>query len=198
MESVVLKFTQDTQFSDDELFVFCASNPDLRIERNKKKELVIMSPVGGLSSSRNNTVSSLLWIWNNQKGLGVTFDSSCGFRLPDNSMLSPDAAFVSMKKWEELNDIDKRKFPPIVPDFVIEVRSESDSLTELQDKMSNWIKNGCLLAWLIDPIEQKVYIYDSNGLIKTISSFQVKINGEKVLPGFDLDLSLLKNKQERG
>jgi Uma2 family endonuclease len=194
MESVVLKFTPDTQFSDDELFAFCASNPDLRIERNKNKELIIMSPVGGLSSSQNNTVSSLLWIWNNQIGLGVTFDSSCGFRLPDNSMLSPDAAFVSMKRWEELNDIDKRKFPPVVPDFVIEVRSESDSLAELQDKMSNWIKNGCQLAWLIDPIEEKVYIYNFKGLIKSVSSFQAKVSGEKVLPGFELDLSLLKQR----
>lgn len=193
MEPVVLKFTSGTQFTDDELFEFCAANKDLRIERDKKGQIIIMAPTGGLSGNRNFKVNTIFgqWVAANEH-LGYGFDSSSGFRLPDKAMRAPDTAWVRKERWEGLRLEDQEKFPPLTPDFIIEIRSKSDSLPELKNKMETWISNGCRLAWLIDPPEQKAYVYTLNGLIQTIESFDETISGEDVLPGFQLDLSVLK------
>lgn len=192
MESFILKFPSHTQLTDDELFDFCSTNKGLRIERNTKGELIIMSPVGGKSSSHNNAVGALLWLWNQNNKTGITFDSSGGFVLPDKAMRSPDAAWVDKKKWELLSEDQKKRFPPLSPDFVIKILSESDSLKELKLKMEEWIQNGTRLAWLIDPIEQKAYVYSEKGLTKTVDSFSEKLDGGDVLPGFELSLEILK------
>ena len=192
MEPLVLKFTPNTQFTDDELFEFCIVNKELRIERDKNGQIIIMPPTGSLGSLHNLTVASLLWNWNQKSGLGVAFDSSGGFRLPNRAMRAPDAAWVRKERWERLTSEEQEKFPPLTPDFVIEIRSRSDSLEELQNKMQEWIENGCRLAWLIDPLEQKAYVYTPEGLTKTIETFDEKLSGGDVLPGFELDLSLLK------
>lgn len=192
METVVLKLTPQTQFTNEELFKLCVANPEFRIERNENKELIIMSPVGALGSSLNNTVSSILWLWNQQHKLGITFDSSGGFLLNDNSIRAADAAFIFSEAWQKLEEEEKEKFPRITPDFVIEIRSKTDALPELQLKMTQWISNGCKLAWLIDPIKQKAYVYRHSGLVKTASSFNEKLYGDDLLPGFELDLALLK------
>ena len=192
MEPVVLKFTPNTQFTDDELFEFCVANKELRIERDKNGQIIVMPPTGSLSSSHNLTVASLLWNWNQRSGLGVAFDSSGGFRLPNSAMRAPDAAWVSKERWEQLSPEEQEKFAPLTPDFVIEIRSKSDSLKELQNKMQEWTDNGCHLAWLIDPLEQKAYVYKPEGLNKTVESFDEKLSGEDVLPSFELDLAVLK------
>jgi Uma2 family endonuclease len=193
MEPVVLKFTENTQFTDEELFEFCAANKDLRIERDEKGQIIIMPPTGGMSSNRNFKVTGVFaqWVARNEH-LGYGFDSSGGFRLPNSAMRAPDAAWVSKNRWEALSPKEKKTFPPLTPDFIIEIRSESDSLSELQNKMQEWINNGCRLAWLIDPIAQKASVYTSQGLTKTVEGFDEKLSGAAVLPGFELDLSVLK------
>jgi Uma2 family endonuclease len=193
MEPVVLKFPPATQFTDDELFEFCVANKELRIERDQNGKLIVMSSTGGMSGNRNFRVIVLFgqWVSVNEQ-LGYGFDSSTGFRLPNGSMRAPDAAWVRKERWEKLRLEDKMKFPPLTPDFIIEIRSESDSLPELQTKMQEWISNSCRLAWLIDPLEQKAYVYTSEGLAQTIDSFNENLSGGDVLPGFQLDLSVLK------
>lgn len=192
MEPVVLKFPANTQFTDDELFEFCVANKELRIERDEKGQIIIMPPTGSLGSAHNMTVASLLWNWNQKAKSGIVFDSSGGFRLPDKSMRAPDAAWIRKERWEQLSLDEKKKFAPLTPDFIIEVRSESDWLEELQNKMRKWMANGCRLAWLIDPLEQKAYVYKATGLTQTINGFDKTLSGEDVLPGFELDLSVLK------
>jgi Uma2 family endonuclease len=192
MESFILKFPSDTQFSDDEFFEFCATNDPLRIERNSQGQIVIMSPSGSLTGNIHFKIYSAFVRWHDKNEYsGYIFDSSAGFKLPDNSVLAPDAAFVTKVRWESLTDDQKKKFAPLVPDFIIEVRSESDSLKQLKAKMDDWIKNGCRLAWLIDPIEKKAYIYKPGDSFTIVDSFNAKLNGEVVLPGFELDLSKL-------
>ncbi len=192
MEPVILKFPADTQFTDDELFEFCVANKELRIERDKNGQIIIMPPTGSLSSSLNMTAASLLWNWNQRLKKGVVFDSSGGFRLPNGAMRSPDAAWIKKERWEQLSPEEQEKFAPLAPDFVIEVRSRTDGLKELQSKMQEWIESGCQLAWLIDPVEQKAYVYTPQGLTKTLETFGEKLSGEEVLPDFELDLSVLK------
>lgn len=193
MEPVVLKFPPSTQFTDDELFEFCVANKELRIERDENGKLIIMSPAGGLSSHHNFIVNAMFGQWVvAHKDLGVAFDSSGGFRLADKSMRAPDAAWVRKDRWDKLQLEDQKKFPPLTPDFIMEIRSESDSLNELKSKVLKWIENGCRLAWLIDPLEQKAYVYTSNGLTQTINSFDESLSGGEVLPDFQLELSVLK------
>ena len=193
MEPLILKLPSSKQFTDDELFEFCAANKELRIERDKKGQIIIMPPTGALSGNQNFTVNTLFgqWVLAN-KNLGYGFDSSTGFCLPNGAMRSPDAAWIKKEQWEQLSSDEQEKFAPLTPDFIIEVRSESDSLNELQDKMWEWMDNGCRLAWLIDPPEQKAYVYTPEGSMQTINSFDEKLSGGDVLPGFELDLLVLK------
>lgn len=192
MENITIKFPESAQLTDDQLFDFCVTNKELRIERDTKGQLIVMSPVGGLGSSHNLAVASLLWLWNSRSNTGIVFDSSGGFRLPNGAMRSPDAAWINLDRWNQLSADDREKFPPLTPDFVIEVRSKSDGLRELKLKMSEWMENGCRLAWLIDPVDQKAYIYLSSGEIKIINSFDTIISAKTIVPGFELDLSILK------
>ncbi len=193
MEPVVLKFPSSRQFTDDELFDFCVANKELRIERDKRGQIIIMAPTGATSGKQNFKVSALFGRWAlANEHLGYGFDSSTGFRLPNGAMRSPDTAWIVKERWEQLSVEDQKKFAPLTPDFIIEIRSESDSLKELQDKMLEWIENGCRLAWLIDPVEQKAYVYMPEGLTQTINSFDENLSGVDVLPGFALDLSVLK------
>lgn len=192
MEALILKFPPDAQFSDDDFFQFCAANDPLRIERNSKGQIVIMSPSGSLTGNIHFRIYSSLGNWyEKHEREGYLFDSSAGFKLPDQSVLAPDAAFVEKQRWENLSEDQQKRFAPLTPDFIIEVRSESDSLSQLKSKMEVWILNGCRLAWLIDPIEKKAYIYKPNESSYSIDSFNTRLNGETVLPGFELDLSRL-------
>jgi Uma2 family endonuclease len=177
--------------SDDELFELCASNSELVIERNSKGELIIMSPTGGLTGNRSSRLLYELYAWNNVQNTGYVFDSSTGFLLGDKSMLSPDASWIEKSRWEAIPEAQQEKFPPICPDFIIELRSPSDEMKYVTEKMKVWIKNGCKLAWFIDPQHKKGYVYKPDLSVKEYT-FSESISGEDVLPGFTLALSKLK------
>ena len=192
MDQIILKFPEHTQFTDDELFDFCATNDWFRIERNKSGQLIIMSPSGGTTGAIHFKIYRILSDWlESHEELGYIVDSSVGFRLPDKSVLAPDAAFVTKEKWESLTPEQQEKFPPLCPDFIIEVRSPSDSLPQLKLKMDDWVSNGCRLAWLIDPIKKNAYVYTKDGLIKTVATFEGKLEGFDVMPDLQMDLKKL-------
>ncbi|MEM6800020.1 MAG: Uma2 family endonuclease [Bacteroidota bacterium] len=191
MDIFTLDIPQSRSWSDEELFEFCAANKELRIERDENGYIIVMSPSGGFSSHCNSIVQGELYIWNKVNQLGKLFDSSGGFLLDDGSMRAPDLAFLSQAQWNHLEEHEKSQFLPICPRFVVEVRSKTDRLTILQQKMEAWIANGCKLAWLIDPLEQKAHIYRAEGELEIIPSFGQKISGEDILPTFEFDLTLL-------
>ncbi len=151
-----------------------------------------MSPSGGLTGRIHFKIYHVLGVWGEaNENLGYIVDASVGFRLPDNSVLAPDAAFVTKKRWDALTEEQREKFPPLCPDFIIEVRSPSDSIKQLKSKMEDWIANGCRLAWLIDPVNKNAFVYTQAGLIETIETFDEKLNGMDVMPGLELDLRIL-------
>ncbi|MBX2894913.1 MAG: Uma2 family endonuclease [Cyclobacteriaceae bacterium] len=192
MEPIVLKFPSNQQFTDDELFDFCAANDWFKIERNKQGQLIIMSPSGSLTSNLLMRINRELLNWlDKQNDLGYLFESSAGFKLPDGSVFSADAAFVMKQRWESLTKSQQEKFAPVCPDFVIEVRSPSDSIQQLKEKMNSWMANGCRLGWLIDPIAKKAWIYTQAGVVKTFENFEGQLDGLDVLPELNLNLKLL-------
>lgn len=192
MDVFTLRFPAEDSLTDDELFRICTANKDLRIERDEFGQLLIMSPAGSFSSNRNFILNGLFAKWVElNPDLGYGFDSSGGFILPDRSMRSPDAAWIKKERWESLTQDDQEKFAPICPDFVIELRSKSDSLAQLKHKMEKWIVNGVELGWLIDPIDQKAYIYKPQSEVIEVLNFNHKLNGDTLLPGFELDLQRL-------
>lgn len=176
----------------EEFFYFCQENENLNFERDEKGNILVMAPTGSSSGSLNNSISGELYLWNRKHKLGLTFDSSTGFTLPDGSQRSPDAAWMSNKKWNSLSPEQKKVFAPACPEFIIELRSSSDGLAFLQNKMQMWIRNGAHLAWLIDPIDQKAYIYRKDTSVDVIKNFNTNLSGEDVLPEFSLALNLLK------
>lgn len=180
-----LRFRPETPMSDEELMRFCAANDAVRVERDSNGELIVMTPAGGNTGKMNTDVILELGIWNRQDRRGIVFESNTGFTLPDGSMLSPDAAWVERRRWEALSEHERKRFVPLCPDFVIELRSPSDSLSDLQKKMEQWIANGAQLAWLIDPVERAVTVYrpgDSPEVHHEPSSVQ----GSGVMAGFEL------------
>ena len=178
--------------TDDELFELCVANKELRIERDEEGQLIIMSPAGGITGNLNFKLTGIFGQWlENNSHLGYGFDSATGFRLRDKSMRSPDVSFVKKEKWDALSLVEQEKFAPVCPDFVIELRSKSDLLSQLKCKMQKWIANGCELGWLIDPIEKKSYIYKPKEEVQEVIGFDNKLHGENLLPGFELDLKRL-------
>jgi Uma2 family endonuclease len=172
--------------------ILASANRELRLERNATGELIIMPPTGGNTGKRNIKISCQLEIWNSQTNLGVAFDSSTAFTLPNGAQRSPDASWVKIKKWNQLTLKQQDSFPPICPDFVIELRSPTDTLKNLQQKMSEYINNGASLGWLIDPQQQTVGIYRPQQEVKILNSPQ-SLSGENILPGFILDLASIWN-----
>lgn len=192
MEALVLRDSITGSMTDQEFFKFCLENAGLRIERNSNLEIIIMSPVSTLSGLHSSEVFGQLYQWNAKDRNGVVFDSSTGFTLPDRSVFSPDASWISNEKWKTLSEEDKNKFAPLCPEFVIEVRSKSDNLEDLKKKMSVWIANGTHLAWLIDPVDKISYTFRPDGCVDTIQGFGEKMTAVKPVEGFELDLSLLQ------
>lgn len=192
MDTFVLKGEVTTGLSDEEFFRFCLDNPDLDIERNNKLEITIMLPTGSLAGKINSEVLRQLSNWNHVQGKGVVFDSSTGFTLPDRSVLSPDASWLSRVEWNKLSTEEKERFAPVCPEFVIEVRSKSDSIETLKTKMKNWLANGAQVAWLIDPIEGATYIFHPGKPEQIVQGMDKKITGEGSVTGFVLELALLK------
>ncbi|GDZ93765.1 protein of unknown function DUF820 [Planktothrix agardhii CCAP 1459/11A] len=180
-------FELTIELTDEQFFQLCQNNRDLRFERSALGDLTIMSPTGSETGNRNIDLSYQLQGWSRQNNLGLAFDSSTGFRLPNGANRSPDAAWVSNQRWEVLTTAEKEKFAPLSPDFVVELRSKTDSLEKLQAKMQEYIENGTKLAWLLDRHNQRVEIYRPNQIVEIIPSPQ-SLSGENILPGFVLDL----------
>jgi Uma2 family endonuclease len=145
--------------TDEELMRFSEENKPYKIERNRHGDIIIMTPVGGIGSTHEAYVAYCLLHWNETIGAGLAFISNAGFNLPDRSCLSPDAAWLARDRWDALTPKQQAGYPPLCPDFIIEVRSQSDSRRSVEDKMQLWVENGAKLAWLIDPIDSNVAIY---------------------------------------
>jgi Uma2 family endonuclease len=177
--------------TEDEFFNFCAANKHIKIERDENGQILIMPPSGLESDSNSVDFSGELYNWNKLNKSGIVFGSSAGFTLPDKSVRSPDAAWVSNEKWKSLSEDERKKFGHISPDFIVEVMSPSDDLGYMQNKMELWMKNGVRLGWLIDPEEKVAYIYRSDGSVTEVNSFMHTLTGENVLPGFSFSLSML-------
>lgn len=188
MNAITLTLTPAIELSDDAFYELCQTNRDLRFERTAQGELIIMPPVGGEGSSREADAIAQLWTWNKQVKLGVVFSSSGGFKLPNGADRSPDAAWITQTRWDALTPEQRRKFPPIAPDFVIELRSETDDLKTLQAKMQEYMENGVRLGWLLNPEDQQVEIYQPGQAVEVLSSPN-RLSGEPLLPGFVLELS---------
>jgi Uma2 family endonuclease len=184
---LTLKFRPGLRLTDRAFWKLCAANPDLRLERTAKGELVIMPPAGADSSCRNLDLSGQLWAWNRNSRLGVCFDSSAGFRLPNGATRSPDATWIVQDRWDALKTKQKRKFAPICPDFVAELRSPSDDREDLRAKMREYRDQGVRLGWLVDPEDGEVEIYRPGQSVETLRR-PATLSGEDVLPGFVLDL----------
>jgi Uma2 family endonuclease len=178
------------RLSDDEFFELCRMN-DLRMERLKDGTIIMMEPTGSETGNFNFEVSGEIRDWNKSTKEGKAFDSSAGFTLPDTSVKSPDTSWVKKDRWQQLSDELKEKFAPIAPDFVLEIRSKSDNLKDLQEKMLEYIKNGVRLAWLMDRKNEITYIYRLDGSISTCS-FKETLSGEDVLVGFQLCIANLE------
>ena len=173
--------------SDDEFFDFCQLNRELRIERTAGGDLLIMPPVGGETSARNNELGWQLTRWAKKDGSGVVFDSSCGFVLPNGATRSPDAAWIEQSRLAALTPSQKKKFIPLCPDFVIELRSPSDSLKDVKEKMEEYVSQGTRLGWLFDPVNRRVHVYRPQAAVESIAG-AASLSGEPVLKGFVLDL----------
>lgn len=188
MTAVTLKLGSVLQLTDDQFYELCQANRDLRLERTAKGELIIMPPTGGETGNRNIKIAFQLEAWSSQNDLGIAFDSSTGFKLPNGAELSPDASWVRRDRWDALSAEQKGKFPPLCPDFVVELRSETDSLKVLRVKMQDYIDNGARLGWLIDPKKRKVEIYRVGREVEILENPET-LSGEDVLPGFVLNLN---------
>lgn len=189
---VVVQLRPAIDLTDDQFYELCQLNRDLRMERTVRGELIIMPPVGGEGSKRNADLTTDLNLWNRQTRLGVVFDSSGGFKLPLGGNRSPDASWLRLERWEELTPKQRQKFLPLCPDFLIELRSETDSIEALREKMQEYLDNSLRLGWLIDPKTKNVEIYRQNSEVEVLKS-PTTLSGEDVLPGFILDLQPIFN-----
>ena len=179
---------QKRPMSREEFYEFCLANKDLRIERTATGEVIVMPPAFSDTGNRNFNLAVQLGIWAEKDGTGLGFDSSAGFTLPNGAMRSPDASWVRNEKWEALSDAEKASFAPICPDFVIELRSKSDTLKGLQAKMAEYIENGVSLGWLIDRQNRTVYVYRPTQEPECLDNPEV-VDGNPELPGFQLPMA---------
>lgn len=173
--------------SRDQFFEFCQLNPDLRIERTAEGDLVIMTPAGSESGRRNFSLALQLGRWCERDGTGIGFDSSAGFWLPNGAERSPDASWIRRERWDALTADQREKFAPLAPDFVIELRSRTDRLAHLRDKMKEYADNGVRLGWLVDPVDRRVEVYRPGAEPVVLDDPQT-VSGDPELPGFTLEL----------
>lgn len=187
MTSFTLNLDSVIKLTAEQFYKLCETNPELKLERNAQGDLIIMPPTGGETGKTNSNINAQIWFWNEQKQLGEVFDSSTGFTLPSGADRSPDVSWVEKSRWDALSKEQKEKFIPLCPDFVIEILSPNDSLKKTQDKMQEYIDNGCRLGWLINRKKQEVEIYHPGEDIEILKSPQT-LSGENVLPGFILNM----------
>lgn len=188
VEPTVLHFQEVLKkLTEEEFERFCYDNKDMRIELTKEGDLIVMPPTGGETGIRNFSLITQFGIWVEADGTGYGFDSSTLFTLPNGAKRSPDLSWVKKERWEALPKEERKKFSAICPDFVVELRSETDSLKTLQEKMKEYIENGTQLGWLIDPIKKKVYVYCLNVEAEELDNPET-ISGEPLLKGFALNM----------
>ena len=175
--------------SNEQFYQLCQVNDQWRLEETAQGELIIMPPVGAISGNRESELNGLVWLWNRQTKLGKVFSSSTVFILPNGGKRSPDVAWISNERWDSLTLQEQEKFAPICPDFVIELRSRTDALNQLQSKMQEYLNSGLKLGWLSYPQSQQVEIYRQNKA-REIVLLPTTLSGENILPGFSLDFPI--------
>jgi Uma2 family endonuclease len=186
VKPIKLLFPKELPLNDKALLALSLANPDLRLERNAQGELIVMPPADGRSSSQNAVIIFQLVAWSKKNGTGTVFDSSGGFSLPNGAVRAPDACWVSNEQLAKLSDEELEAFLPLCPEFVVELRSASDSLKSLQEKMEEYIANGTQLGWLLDAKTKNVYVYTPDGV--TLLEAPEKVKGTGKLESFELDL----------
>ncbi|MBE9223985.1 Uma2 family endonuclease [Phormidium sp. LEGE 05292] len=180
------------KLTDEQFYQLCRANPDVKFERNATGEIIIMSPTGGETGNFNSEINADFVIWNRRTKLGKVFDSSTCFKLPNGADRSPDVAWIQKSRWDALTTEEKEKFPPIAPDFVLELMSPTDSLKETQKKMQEYIDNGVKLGWLINRKNRRLEIYRQGKAVELLES-PTELSGEDVLLGFVLNLQFIWN-----
>lgn len=191
MSITTLNLSPIVTLTDDRFETLCQANPDLKFERSSQGELIIVSPTGGITGNRNFEIAAEFALWNRQRRLGVCFDSSTCFRLPNGADRSPDVAWIAQARWDALTPEQQTRFPPICPDFVLELMSPSDRLVTVQQKIREYQDNGARLGWLINPSEKHVEIYRYRQPEVTVLQNPTLLSGEDVLPDFVLNLNLV-------
>ncbi len=187
MQAITINFGSLLKLSSEQFLQLCSLNRDIRMERNAQGEIIVMPPPGAESGRCNANIIYHLYAWNSIKLTGVVFDSSTCFNLPNRADRSPDAAWISLERLNNLTETEKEVFAPICPDFIIELRSKTDNLKQLQAKLQEYLDNGLRLGWLIDPRQKIVEIYRQGKEVEVLE-FPAIVSGEDVLPGFVLDL----------
>ena len=187
-EAMVVRFRPAVRWTDEELFEFCQQNGALRIEQTAEGEVVIMPPVGWEGSHRNFNLYGPFAAWHERSAVGQFSDSSGGFTLPNGAMRSPDVAWVAQERLDRLTKRQWEKFLPLCPDFVLELRSQTDRLSTLQEKMAEYLANGARLGWLLDPLERQVFVHRPGVPVEHLRQ-PATLSGEPVLAGFTLDLA---------
>ena len=188
MTAINLDLHSIVDLTDEQFYHLCQANPDIKLERNAKGELIVMPPTGWGTGKRNTKLTQRLANWADADGTGIAFDSSTGFKLPNGADRSPDGAWVKQERLDAFSSMpDPDKFLPLAPDFVVELMSGNDNLEKTQAKMREYLDNGVRLGWLIDPKNQRVEIYRLSTDIEVLQS-PTTLSGEDVLPGFVLDL----------
>ena len=186
---LILHFPSSMQMTDEQFFDFCQENRDLRIERNRFGDISIMSPAGSETGNREGNIFGQLWVWSEKDGTGITFSPSTGFTLSTGAKRSPDSSWMKLARWNQLTPKQQKKFAPICPNFVVELRSASDNLQPLKDKMQEYMQEpGIQLGLLIDRKNRRVYIYRP-GQIEECLENPDTVNCDPVLPGFVLNMS---------
>ncbi|WP_448561214.1 Uma2 family endonuclease [Trichothermofontia sp.] len=187
---VALKLKPTLELTDAVFEQLCRQNPDLRLERTAQGELIAMAPAGSETGYQNLSLSAQLWQWNQQTKLGIAFDSSAGFTLPNGAIRSPDAAWINASRWHALTPEQRRRFAPLCPDFVLELKSPGDDLSTLQAKLQEYMENGAQLGWLVDPEARQVYCYRPGQTVQVCDRPDT-LAGEPVLPNFAMDFTLI-------
>ncbi len=190
MTAFTINLEPAIHLTDTQFYNLCQANPDVKLERSTKGDLIVTAPTGGETGSYNSEINAEFVIWNRQARLGKVFDSSTCFNLPNGGDRSPDVAWVKLEKWNQLSPEQQKRFPPIAPDFALELLSPSDSLEKIQAKMQEYMASGVRLGWLIDRDNRHVEIYRVGHPVEVLKNPD-QLSGEGVLPGFVLDMSLV-------
>ena len=177
------------EFDDDVFFALCQANETMTLERDANGNIILMPPTGSETGRYNADISGEIWSWNRRTKLGYVFDSSTGFKLPNSAVRSTDVAWISRERWDTIPETDRQGFAPLCPDFVIEIRSDSDDLKELKEKMEEYRDNGCRLGWLIDRAGKQVFIYRKNGSIDLKKETGVYLSDEETLSELSIQLA---------